>query len=235
MTNKPTDEQQRVIASPPQAICVNASAGTGKTSTLIKRIIQLVGTPGAPVPLANILAITFTEKAAREIKERLSAALQAQNLPVQELASAYISTFHGMCARILRENWLPAGLAPHFDILTEIPAEILLEKSINEAIYENLSADNTAILELLNHYPRAKLVENLRAVLPAIQASGQTSAGLLTDPQSILANIRRYNEKYWQAIYPDLRQRLNALSQKRAEKSVENSRLQLVALLGQEF
>ncbi|GBR77125.1 superfamily I DNA or RNA helicase, partial [Candidatus Termititenax persephonae] len=111
--------------------------------------------------------------------------------------SAYISTFHALCARILRENWLLAGVPPHFAVMGEIAAEILLEKSIEETIDARLDGDDTEITALLAYYSRSGLAANILAWLPALQASGASLAELAnTAPEKILQNIQRYNASH---------------------------------------
>ena len=86
--------QRQIAKDTDGAILVSAGAGSGKTRLLTHRIVYLIEEKG--VMPENILAITFTNKATNEMKERISQMTTKSNV--------WISTFHSMCARILREN-----------------------------------------------------------------------------------------------------------------------------------
>jgi ATP-dependent helicase/nuclease subunit A len=115
----------RAVTGTDESFLVEASAGTGKTSTLISRIVQHVVADGDPI--RAIAAMTFTEKAAGEMKTRLRQALEkvvtsAKNGDAKERAgralldldAAEISTIHSFCARLLRERPVEAGVDPDF-------------------------------------------------------------------------------------------------------------------------
>src|SRR5262245_17364234 len=117
-----------------EPLSVEATAGTGKTTLLVTRIVNLlrwakVDQPARPVRLSEIVAITFTEKAAGELKSRLRDALdsaaatgQFQNQPIsacqrdlladslQDLDRAVVSTIHSFCASMIRERPVEAGI-----------------------------------------------------------------------------------------------------------------------------
>jgi len=98
-------------------VFVSAGAGTGKTSVLIERVVRRLqeGTP-----LDHLLVITFTERAADELKRRIRVRLRELEMLDAEAAveSAWISTIHGLCARVLRAHALEAGIEyRHFKAL----------------------------------------------------------------------------------------------------------------------
>jgi Superfamily I DNA and RNA helicases len=95
-----------------QDVCVVAGPGSGKTSVLIERFCWLVREQA--VSPGRILAITFTEKAATEIKSRLVKQFTNEPEMRAEIERAYVSTIHSFCTRLLRENALTAGLDPQF-------------------------------------------------------------------------------------------------------------------------
>ena len=115
VTRDSTDDQRRAVERTGQDVCVVAGPGSGKTRVLIERFAWLVEEQG--VDPARILAITFTEKAANEIKERLIERF-ASRCRIAELREAieraWVSTIHGFCARLLRENAIAAGLRAGF-------------------------------------------------------------------------------------------------------------------------
>ena len=90
-----------------QDVCVVAGPGSGKTSVLIERFTWLVSERG--VDPGRILAITFTDKAATEIKERMVRAFAHAPAIREQIERAYVSTIHGFCARLLRENAIVAA------------------------------------------------------------------------------------------------------------------------------
>ncbi len=105
-------EQQRAVEREGQEVCVVAGPGSGKTRVLTERFAWLVEERN--VDPARILAITFTEKAAIEIKQRLVKRFAARADVRESVERAWVSTIHGFCARLLRENAIAAGLAPEF-------------------------------------------------------------------------------------------------------------------------
>ena len=96
-----TSSQQKAINTTEGAVLLIAGPGTGKTYTLVKRIVHLVADKG--VRLSEIMVVTFTEKAAGELVTRLSDEFTAAGLDVN-LNEMYIGTFHAVCLRLLREN-----------------------------------------------------------------------------------------------------------------------------------
>jgi len=119
-----TPAQQRAIEARGCDVVVAAGAGSGKTFVLVERFMGLVREGIAP---DRLLTITFTEQAAREMKERIGEALAAEGFPdARRVAEgAWVSTIHGFCARLLRERALEAGVDPAFGVLTDVPASRL--------------------------------------------------------------------------------------------------------------
>ena len=114
-----TAEQRAAVDLRRGPVQLSAAAGSGKTAVLVERFAMAVLADGLPV--GKILAITFTERAANELRERLRARLHAldQPLAAHETEAALIGTFHGLCARLLRSHPLAAGVDPAFTILDE--------------------------------------------------------------------------------------------------------------------
>jgi DNA helicase-2/ATP-dependent DNA helicase PcrA len=103
------EEQHRAVALPPEHALILAGAGSGKTRVLTTRIAWLLQT--SQVSPGGILAVTFTNKAAKEMKLRLQSML-----PVN-VNAMWIGTFHGLCNRFLRAHYQLAGLPQTFQIL----------------------------------------------------------------------------------------------------------------------
>jgi ATP-dependent exoDNAse (exonuclease V) beta subunit len=119
--------RQAIVGQLDRTLFVEAGAGTGKTAMLVDRIVALVQ---AGHQMRAIAAITFTEAAASELRERIGAALEAAGLrdAVHQLDEAAISTLHGFAQRILAEHPLEAGLPPQVEVLDEIQSSITFDE-----------------------------------------------------------------------------------------------------------
>ena len=161
----PADEpvRRRIRERVDLNMCVEAGAGTGKTSVLVDRIVQIIGRGHAT--MENIAVITFTEKAAAELsarvrqvlhdasvnaadalsRERFAAALRALN-------QAHIETIHAFAAGLLRERPIEAGLAPGFEVLTDLPAQLEFETAYDGWLTREMAADPppAALVDALN-------------------------------------------------------------------------------------
>lgn len=129
-------QQRQIVTTLDRPLFVSAGAGSGKTFTLTRRIIWALSRESGPFAsgLDQILAITFTKDAAAEIRERVRAALIAEGMDEQALAvdDAWISTIHGMCARILRAHALELGIDPEFTVIED--TDELMERAIDHVL-----------------------------------------------------------------------------------------------------
>ena len=138
-----TEEQRAIVRTLEGPVFVSAGAGSGKTFTLTQRVIYALtkgsGGPGESFlsGIDEALIITFTRDAAAEIKERLRAALYQSGMRDQALLvdNAWVSTIHGMCSRIIRENALELGVDPSFSVLEGDEADDVLRGSIDAAVW----------------------------------------------------------------------------------------------------
>ena len=114
-----TEEQELAVERRREPLLLAAGAGSGKTSVLVERFVRAVLEDG--VAPGRILAITFTERAAGELRERVRARFVelGEREAARDTEAAFVSTFHGFCARLLRVHPLAAGLDPDFEILDE--------------------------------------------------------------------------------------------------------------------
>ncbi|MEP7029210.1 MAG: UvrD-helicase domain-containing protein, partial [Candidatus Eisenbacteria bacterium] len=120
------DAQREAVTHGDGALLVVAGAGSGKTRVLTRRIAHLVGERA--VPPAGVLAFTFTNKAAREMKARIESLVGPE--AAREL---WVGTFHATCARLLRREAARAGLPPAFTIFDREDQLALLKQAIREA------------------------------------------------------------------------------------------------------
>ncbi|GMU39622.1 MAG: ATP-dependent DNA helicase [Chloroflexota bacterium] len=128
-----TEEQARIVEAGDIDVAVSAGAGSGKTHVLVERYVHLLGRVGIP----EIVAVTFTEAAAVEMRQRI----RREVMQRPELAhhrrhvdDAVVGTIHSLCLRLLREFPVEAGLDPGAELLAEDEAELLRQVAATEAI-----------------------------------------------------------------------------------------------------
>ena len=119
------DEQRHAVANPSQHLLVLAGAGSGKTRVLVHRIAWIL--EAEQVSPFSILAVTFTNKAAREMRHRI------ESLMGQSFGGMWVGTFHGLAHRLLRTHWQEAGLIQDFQIL-DSDDQLRLIKRINREL-----------------------------------------------------------------------------------------------------
>ena len=127
---KPNIEQKKIIESKAKNGLVIAGPGTGKTAVLAAKISALVNNG---VPPSAVLALSFTVKAAGELRERIAGLVTG----AENSAVPAVSTFHSLCASILREQYEAAGLAKDFKILDEKEKKEILKKFGSKRTHEN--------------------------------------------------------------------------------------------------
>ena len=147
-------DARKLIATELDAtLLVEAAAGTGKTTELVGRIVRTLAESRAKVD--EIVAVTFTEKAAGELKLRLRERLDRERTEAAQkdderrkrldealtgLEQAHVSTIHGFCADLLRERPVEAGIDPLFEVLTEPAAARLFDQAFSRWLQETLAA-----------------------------------------------------------------------------------------------
>lgn len=155
--------------------CVRASAGTGKTFLLVEKFLHSLKKKkegGNFYRLENILAITFTEKAADEMRQRISQNILSHLKTIEQtktnregrqlaqhlrncrrvMAQAWISTIHSFCARILSENPIEAGIDPRFQIMDASASSEMLERELERFLLKKIHAGNRPALDLAYRY-----------------------------------------------------------------------------------
>jgi ATP-dependent helicase/nuclease subunit A len=157
-----TPQQRQAIESTASYICVDAGAGSGKTRVLVDRIVHLLKTGQAK--LEEIVAITFTEKAALEMKERLRRAFR-ECAPKDDpdlfsfwrdlerrVDTAHITTIHSFCARLLREHALFLKLDPDFGLLSDGDNVVLVHDAIDRTMHQLLEKGDRSMVRLAAEY-----------------------------------------------------------------------------------
>ena len=147
-----THEQLAAIEARTGSSLLAANAGSGKTAVMVERIAEAIRKDG--VPVNAILALTFTEKAAGELAERLRRRLTefGDDEHARAVDGAWIGTIHGFCARLLRSQPLAAGLDPRFEVLEETAAERLANAAYDDALEAWGRAHGAAAIDLAASY-----------------------------------------------------------------------------------
>ncbi|WP_457565879.1 UvrD-helicase domain-containing protein [Caldithrix abyssi] len=178
-----TDEQKRALDFS-RNISVTAGAGAGKTRLLVERFMEIAVKKyhGRPRLARKILAITFTNKAAGEMRERIARAVEERLKNAEDpaayqhllgirdqLNSVAISTIHSFCARVLREYPIEAGLPPDFSELDEMQTNMLMNRAIDQ-LFEQVNGEQdaekrAAYFELFQHFDPQKVKVLLRRAL----------------------------------------------------------------------
>jgi ATP-dependent exoDNAse (exonuclease V) beta subunit len=153
--------RQRIRESLDETLIVEAAAGAGKTSELIRRIVGILRTGRTTVD--RIVAVTFTRKAAGELRLRLRIELDAARIAAADvkertrlenalsrLEEAHIGTIHSFCAEILRQRPVEARIAPGFQEIDEEQAERLYGRAFDAWIQRNLQSMPTGLRRTLN-------------------------------------------------------------------------------------
>lgn len=225
MTMQLTPEQRQAIEITDKNLVVVAGAGSGKTFVLVQRFMHLLDqNPSWTLP--SIVAITFTEKAAREMRDRVRQEIsqRAAHTPPDDpnakrwrtheasLDSARIGTIHSLCAQILRANAVEANLDPEFEVLDEIDTAILLDEAIDQSLAELLETPARALLVEYG-------VQGVRTSLHDLITSGQcerlieqladkTTEVLMKDWQAAwevnthrVADALRNDGDFWDCLY----------------------------------
>lgn len=153
MTEEKTlnSKQKSAVEQAEGPLLIIAGAGTGKTTVITERVKYLILKKA--IPPQNILALTFTDKAAREMEERVDLAMP------YGYTQMWISTFHSFCDRILRAEAIYIGLTPAYRLLTEAESVLFLRKNLfkfNLSYFRPLGNPNKFLEGLLMHFARLK-------------------------------------------------------------------------------
>src|SRR5438270_4281003 len=167
-----TDEQLVAIERRDGDLLLDAGAGSGKTSVLVERFVRSVLEDG--IDVSALLTITFTEKAAAEMPDRIRRRLRELGAVEAARATegAFISTIHGFCARVLRAQALAAGLDPGFVVLDAPDAERLADAAFEEAL-EELGRAAPGAVDLIAAYTAAGLRSAILQVHDELRSRGE--------------------------------------------------------------
>ena len=179
-----TDEQEQPVSRRSGPLLLSAAAGSGKTSVLVERFVRAIREDG--IAPGRILAITFTERAAGELRERVRERLLSlgEREAARDAEAASVGTFHAFCARLLRAHPLAAGLDPEFTILDEGLAARLRERAFKAAVAAFLDGERGDAVDLVGAYGVDRVQGMIEGVHARLRSRGQRRPRLpLSRPQ----------------------------------------------------
>ena len=167
------NDQQRAAIEATGSVFVAAGAGTGKTAVLVERFVRAVVDEGLDV--GSLLVITYTERAAGELRGRIRSRLIERGRPdlALELDGAWVSTIHGFCRRLLGTYPLAAGVDPSFRVLDEPQALVLQAEAFKTALERFCAADEPDRWQLLATYGAVGLRQMLVEVYATLRSAGR--------------------------------------------------------------
>jgi ATP-dependent helicase/nuclease subunit A len=167
------NEQQTAAVEATGEVFVSAGAGTGKTAVLVERFVRAVCERGLDVD--SVLVITYTRRAAGELRTRIRAALAERGRTdlARELDGAWISTIHGFCLRLLKAYPFAAGLDPRFRELDDAQGAVLRSEAFKQALEEFCSGGDPDRLRLLATYGADGLRRMLTGVFETLRSAGR--------------------------------------------------------------
>jgi ATP-dependent helicase/nuclease subunit A len=172
LTPAPNPEQEAAIEAG-GVVFVSAGAGTGKTTVLVERFAKAVCDRGFDVD--SLLVITYTEKAAGELRDRIRARLTGLGRPdlARELDAAWISTIHGFCHRLLRAHPFAAGIDPRFRVLDDSQSRVLASEAFEDALTTFCADGDPESTGLLATYGARALRRMLTGVYETLRSAGR--------------------------------------------------------------
>lgn len=193
-------EQLKAVEALQGPVLINAGAGSGKTRTLTERLVRAV-MPDAvrgwrPADIGEVVVITFTDKAAGELSERVRSSLREAGRAedARRVDTAWISTIHAFCGRVLRRYALDAGIDPAFAVLSGSRAGVTREDAFERAAREIAQTSSGAtLLELYSYSALYRATEHLRSkTLSAGSEFGQVDTEQTRSPQDVLGEARAF-------------------------------------------
>ncbi len=161
-------EQRAAVETTNGPLLVVAGAGSGKTSVLTRRIAYLINVCG--VPVHRILAITFTNKAAKEMQSRV------RSLIGDSADDLWMGTFHSMCVKILRRDGDRLGYTPSFSIVSGDDQLALVQQAMLHASYDLKKFDSRAVLGVISKWKNQLLRSGQRPAKKAARSQAELVA-----------------------------------------------------------
>ncbi len=172
----PTAEQKEALEVVGSSVGLSAGAGCGKTFVLAERFVKALEGPKG-LPLGRVVALTFTNKAARELRDRIRKECRIRlaeghdperwRKVLRGLVAARIGTFHSFCGDLLRRHAVEAQVDPGFTVLDESIALSIREQALDASLRDRLSARDPDLIELAVEYGLGMVRRSLDQLLDA--------------------------------------------------------------------
>ncbi len=184
-----TTEQHLAIETRAKNVLVSASAGSGKTFVLVRRIIELI--KSGQLSLDRCLIVTFTNAAAAEMRERIAKAIVSDGSPqmleqLKKLHYANISTLHAFCKDVISAYYYIIDLAPNMSIASQQLIEILFDSALDEVLESAYEAQSEAFIGMMARYSSHRSDDAIKAQIKKIYYASMAAP----DPQYWLDNCR---------------------------------------------
>lgn len=231
-----TESQLRAIRTLDRPLVTTAGPGAGKTRVLTERYLHLLAQPN--VEIENIVAITFTNKAANEMRERIrkglavkiAASRKTSEEPLwrerkRRLDAAVITTIHGFCSRLLREFPIEAEVDPRFSTLDDYTSSIMLNAAAEAAVTAIIDSSDESGAQLVAAYGRGQLVDLLETLYNQLRGLGVSMADAceLTRRQTLTVDdyTERFQEARQRIVEILTAQKLTAAAQEKVNRLAE--------------
>jgi len=210
-----TDQQRRAIEHRETSVALSAGAGCGKTFVLTQRFLSHLepsGEPASGADLGSLVAITFTDRAAREMRDRIRTRCYQrleqgadEEAPywlelLRGLDRARVSTIHAFCSTLLRSHAVQAGLDPRFRVLDATEAAMLVRETIDDQLHRRLAQNDAATIDLVHHLQMPVLRSDLQELL-AVFVGPRASSWLTASPDE---QVARWQEIHLREVLPAL-------------------------------
>ncbi len=227
-------EQAAAVETLGAHVSVTAGPGAGKTTVLVERYLHILRS-NPHLNIDQIVAITFTNRAANEMRERLRKRLDellADALPEERrrwmnykrmLDGAIITTIHGFCSRLLREYPVEARVDPQFVLLDEHQAATLLENAVEESLTEFINAGHEAVSRLTAGVGRSRLAAALVELYKSIRGQGLAAENLF----QLVANSHSTWDQYLSSFVEVDRHVTDLINTRSLRGKAEEKRFQL--------
>jgi len=201
-----TNEQRAAIETRHISVALSAGAGCGKTFVLTERFLShLDVTRGQPARLSELVAITFTERAAREMRDRIREKCHDRLLDadddrhadhwlelLRDLDSARVSTIHSFCGSLLRAHAVEAALDPHFQVYEQSESNAILSELIDDVLREQLARRHEPLMRMVLRFG----LDGLRTMVARVLAGRHVidfESWAKESPESLVMRWKTYH------------------------------------------
>ena len=163
--------QKDIVESRGKNILVSASAGCGKTTVMIRRILELMLDKNGRTPISNFLVVTFTKASAADMKQKLIDELLEHSddefclEQIDLLETSDISTLHSFCSRLISAYFFEVGLDPEFSVIEDVTSRFLKDRAIEKLFEEKEKQGDAEYFRLYEIFQKKRQSEGLKKVI----------------------------------------------------------------------